>query len=328
MKKLKVNLLKMLKTILLPVIVYLVLLIATGGRFGKPSSLLMVFRLSVIPIMIAYAIGMNMTIGMWDFSVGGIIYASAILGGTLSHKTGTGVWGMFIFIVGIAILFSTLNGILYKLMKIPSLVLTTGMLMVYEALPRVIGIKEVKISISDGVLAQMPWCYIILFVMFALFYVVYNKTSLGYNVKATGANQIIASNAGIDIEKVKFQSFLFGGVFAGLAAVLLLSNNTTIRPIASMGSIHLLFDAMMGVFIAFFLSSSCNFAVGIVIGTVSMQMLTSGLVAMGLDTNARSIASGLFLLILLIISSNQGSFAKMVRRKQLAKEANLKYTEG
>lgn len=314
-----------LKTIILPITIYLVLLISTGGRFGQSASMMLVLRQSVIPIMIAFAVGFNMTMGMWDLSAGAVVYAAAILGTHAANLTQTGVVGMVIFCMAIAIGLSVLTGMLYKFMKVPSIVLTVGVTMLYEALPRLFKISMVKIPISNSILSQLPWCFIILAGAFILFYILFNFTAFGHNVRAIGANQKIARNSGVNIDKTKLISFVLSGVFIGITSVIYMSNMTAIKPTTAFGSSGLIFDSMMGIFIAFFLEKYSNFTVGIVIGAFSMQILTSGLVALGLGTTTRDITQGLFLLVLLIFSSNQGVFDAIRNRKQLARIANEKY---
>lgn len=102
---------------------------------------------------------------------------------------------------------------------------------------------------------------------------------------------------------------------------------TVVWPAPTFGSVNLIFDAMMGVFIAFFLEKYCNFSIGIIIGALSMNILTSGLVALGLDTTTRDITQGLFLLVLLIFSSNQGVIDAIRNKKRLACAADEKYKE-
>ena len=316
---------RVLKVVILPLAIYLVMLISTGGRFGMGNSMTLVLRQSVIPILIALAIGCNMTIGMWDFSAGGVVMTAAFLGGYFAKETGAGIVGMLVICMAVAIGLTMLTGLLYNLMKVPSLVLTVGLVMVYEAIPRLLSLTRVQINIKDGVLSQSPWCFIILIGMFVLFYIVFNYTTFGFNVKAIGANQAIANSAGVNLSKTKFIAFTFGGVFLGVAATLYMSNMTTLVPPTAFGSVGLIFDAMMGIFVAFFLQRYCNFAIGIVIGTIAMQMLNSGLVALGLETTMRDITSGLFLLVLLIVSSNQGRIEDIRTRKQLARKANEQY---
>jgi ribose/xylose/arabinose/galactoside ABC-type transport system permease subunit len=161
--------------------------------------------------------------------------------------------------------------------------------------------------------------------MVVLFYIIFNKSAYGHKVKAVGSNQVIAQNAGINIMKIKVRGFIFGGVFVGVAAVLYLSNTKVMMVPAMLGSVNLIFNAMMGIFIAFFLQRYCNFVFGIVIGTLSMQILTSGLVALGISGTLQNITSGLFLLVLLIVSSNQGIFSSRKRIKQYTDLANTQY---
>jgi ribose transport system permease protein len=206
------------------------------------------------------------------------------------------------------------------------MVLTVGLVMVYEASTFVLfkG-KGVLISGDITILSRAPYCFIILAVMFGIFYVVFNYTSFGHNVRALGNGQLIARNAGLSPGKTKFKSFLFGGLFLGVAAVINISTKGKLTAATSMASVATVFDAMMGIFIGLFLTKYCNMAFGVAIGAFTMKMLNTGLIALGLSTTVRDISSGLFLLIILIISNNQGLFADMKSKRTRAREANAKY---
>ena len=309
------------KSLLLPVIVYIVLTISTGGRFGKPAAMLLVLRQSVVPLLLAMACAFVMPLGMWDFSAGAVMMTSAILCGAVSIKTGMGIPAMVVTGILTGLVLSMVTGLLYNVMKVPSMVLTVGLAMVYEAIPRLFSADFIQIKIRDNTLARVPWCFVVLAVFFAIFYVVTNRTAYGKNVRAIGANQVIANNAGVDLQKTKFISFALSGLFCGVAGVLFMSNSITLQAPVAFGSVGQIFDAMMGIFIAFFLERYCNFAFGIVIGTLSMKMLTSGLIALGLSTTVRDITTGAFLLVLLIFSSNQSLLDQIRNRRAVRKRA-------
>lgn len=61
---------------------------------------------------------------------------------------------------------------------------------------------------------------------------------------------------------------------------------------------------------------------------ITMKMLNTGLIAVGFSTTVREITTGLFLLIILGVSSNQGKISDWKAKKQRAKEANEKYAAG
>ena len=60
------------------------------------------------------------------------------------------------------------------------------------------------ISTEDGFLARQPWVFVVLLVMAVLFYVLYNKTPYGHNIRAIGSNQSVALAAGLNLDKIKF----------------------------------------------------------------------------------------------------------------------------
>jgi ribose transport system permease protein len=277
-------------------------------------------------MLIAMALSMLMTMGMWDFSAGSVVYAGAIFGGNIALMTETGIVGVMIFSLITALLFTTLSGVLYNLLRVPSMVLSIGLMMIYEVIPRLIfegGAAE--IPMAWGTLSQSPWCFIIFGIMFTVFNIVYNYTIFGHNVRAIGANQSIAYNAGVNITKIKLQAYIFGGFFLGIAGALFIFTGIRIYPATSMSSITVIFDAMMGVFLAFVLSRYCGFSFGLLIGAFTMRLLGTGLVSYGLSSTVRAICSGLFLLIILCYSANQGRFTAWRERKRVAAEANMLY---
>ena len=150
-------------------------------------------RQCVVAILICWGIILNMTVGMVNFSAGAVILTASIIGGNLAQMTNTGVWGLALFTIMMGVLSGALTGLLYNAMRVPCMVLTIGMMLVFEALPRVVFSNGINLSSSYTVLAQSPWCYLILLAMLAIFYLLYNKTAFGHNLRAIGSNQAISN---------------------------------------------------------------------------------------------------------------------------------------
>lgn len=323
--RLKEYVVRTAKSLFLPIVVYIVFVIIGNGRFGSAASMLVIARQSVMPILISYALAFNMSIGMWDFSAGGVVLIAAIIGGNLAKAADIGILGLIIFCVLTGVLLTMVSGLLYNFMKVPSMVLTIGLVLIYETMSFfVFGGGGVLISGDMTKMALAPYCFIVLGVMFALFYIVFNYTSFGHNVRALGNGQLIARNAGLSPARTKFMSFVFGGVFLGMAAAINISMKGMIRAQGNMASVTTVFDAMMGIFIGLFLTKYCNMAFGVAIGAFTMKMLNTGLIAVGLATTVRDITSGLFLLLILGISSNQGIINEWKTKKAKAERANAK----
>lgn len=311
-------------SVMLPAVVFLVFVLLTGGDFANGQLILTVAKQTIIPMMIAMAMSMPMKMNMLDFSGGSIVYIGAIFGGNIAIMTGTGVVGMLIASIIIVVLFSAFSGALYNLLRVPSMVFSIGVTLIYEIVPRLVfknGAAE--IPMSWGALSQQPLCFIIFIVMFVLFYVVYNHMTLGHNVQAIGANQAIAFNAGVNITRTKFLVFVLGGLFLGVAGALYMASGIRVYAASSMSSISVIFDAMMGVFLANVLSRYSGFSMGLLIGTFTMRLLGTGLISFGLSSTVRAICSGLFLLVIMCYSTNQGRLGAFRARRKIAMEANL-----
>ena len=94
----------------------------------------------------------------------------------------------------------------------------------------------VTIDREGAILGQAPWIFLITALMFVILYVIYNKTKIGFNVKAVGNNELIAKTAGINPRKVKFLAFFIAGCFFGIAGLINLSYGTALSPAKNMGT--------------------------------------------------------------------------------------------
>lgn len=297
-----------LKTLALPFLVVALFALLTGGRSLSWTMLLVTMQQSVVPIILSMALVCNMSLGMWDFSAGGVILAASILGVNFMKLTETGMAGFVLSVLCIAILMATLTGFLNNLLRLPAIVLTIGLVLIYETIPRVLFPAGATLRLKYTFLSSSPYCFAILAVMVLLFHLVYTYTAYGHNVRALAGSVPISRSAGLDEARIKQVGFSFSGVFLGVGAILYMSSNGQLLNVTALGSVASIFGAMMGVFLAFFLSRYCSLSIALVVGTFTMTAMTNGFVALGLSGTLRDIITGLFLLVLLCISANQGRY--------------------
>lgn len=316
------------KAFVLPLAVWAIFSIITAGRFATLTSILSVLRTAVVPLILAMTLSFGMTMNMWNFSAGAVVYACAIFGAMFAGKLNMGIPGLCIFSILIGIILCTLMGILYRQFRVPCLVLSLGVAMVVEALPGIF-IKDGtgKISLLDGYLGSAPWCYIIVILMFAIFAYINSCTTLGANMRAIGANIKIADSAGIDIDKTKFISFVLSGLFLGVAGIVHMSANVSVTGVTGFASASMIFDGIMGVFVAQVLARYINYNVAIIIGTITIRMLSAGLVACGFSSEIRGILTGVFLFVVVSYSTNAGLLERIRSRKRIAEQANEEYSK-
>ena len=84
----------------------------------------------------------------------------------------------------------------------------------------------------------------------------------------------------------------------------------------------MIFDSMMGIFIAAVLAKYVNYCVAVVLGIFTIRMLGTAMVAMGMSSQMRGVMTGVFLLIVLVYSANAGLLDGLKKQKAIAQSVN------
>ena len=316
---------KTVKTLMLPTIVYVIFLAVNFERFGNPSCLYTIFLQSIIPAITAYAVSFGYICGIFDFTIGSRIIITGLVGGILSAQYGMA--GLIIGCIVTSFVIAVITGLLNWVLKIPSLVLTMGLTMIYEIFGKNISgqFSFISIDYQYAFLGATPYIIIILIAVAVIFYFIYNYTKFSYHMRAVGSNEIIAKNAGIKTQVIKFLSFVIGSIFIAIAALLTISQSGSMGAQVNLGSATLLFKPLMGVMIAIVLQPICNMTFGIFISQMTINTIFIGLIAVGLPDTFQNVVLGVFLLIVMIFSNNieiiNGLITKRKTRKALKQTA-------
>ena len=311
----------------LPVAVFLVFTLLSGGRMANQRTIMAILRQSIQPAIICLGLMLGMRLGMMNFACGAIVLCSAICGMGISNVLGLGLPGFIVFAMLVSLACSALYGFLYNKLRVPCMVLGLGMMLVYEALPRVFFSGGASIKAADGFLARSPYCFWVLLTCILVFYVLFNKTAYGHNLRAVGANQAIAIASGLDLDKIKFQNFIVGGIFLGVAAVLHLSSSGSLNNVAALGSMTVMMDAFMGVFLGMLLGRWIDLSVAIYLGVVTMKIISNGFVAIGMSATWQDVVTGVFLLAVMAVSANAALPERLRLDKLFAAQADAEYAK-
>lgn len=205
-----------------------VLFVVVGGvnqRFLSNTNINSIFAGNAY-IAIA-AIGMSMVIiaGHIDVSVGALIGVIATIAGTLAVKDYP-VWVAWSVPVLFAIAFNAGVGALVAYARIPSIVVTLGMLSILKGgLISATAGEWISNLPPDFMIAQMRpfgipsavYFMVVLTVIAALFL---RYTDFGRSIYAVGGNMEAARAAGINPERTVVGVFALHGFFAGVAGIL------------------------------------------------------------------------------------------------------------
>ena len=317
------------KTLIWPVAIFVVFfalirIFNPSSAFGNLTSLNSICIQGILSALIAMAMTCNMLNDRWDFSMGIICVTTSFIVSPIVTQFKLGSWGLLILCIVVCVILCMINAELYLLIRVPMLVISIGLLMVYETLNRVINDgKGAKLAGNVYTLfGKAPWIYILAFVVFMVFLIIFTYTKFGYNVRALGNNQAIANNIGVNETKSVVLSYILCGVILGVAACVNASMKGNIEASSTFNNnMGMMFTAFPAVFIGLYLYRYTNITWGIFIGAVCISMMKAGVLALGLPSAVQDIGVGAFLFFFIALTTNQGRFLDWSARRAAMKMA-------
>ncbi len=290
--------------LLLVVLSWAVFKIITPSNFGAPNDLVKYFETGIIEAVGAVGFYFVMVMGMFDFSIGANIMMSAIVGCVFASRFGMGYFGLIFGCILSGLLVGLLNGLFYIKLRIPSMIVTTGLALIYEALANYIGGAVAQTLPSElRAFGQKPGNIILAVIAFVLSFMILNYTKIGTYTYAIGSNEFVAKNMGINVNKYKVLAFVISGAFFGLMSVLTISYGSSMVAVTGMQSMSRNFPPTMGCFFGLAFKKYGIPIQAIIIGEFVIQIIFFGFIALGAPTAIQQVITGLALLIIITLTS-------------------------
>lgn len=307
---------KIVMTLALPVIVYGIFLLICFERFNNFNCAYTIFLQSIVPAITAYAYAFIYMSGLFDFTIGARIIISGLVGGIASAQFGMA--GLLIGTLAASVAVALVTGVLNWLCRIPSLILTMALTMVFEILGKNIAgrFSFVSIDYKYAMFGSAPWIIVVLAVCALLFYFIFNHTKFSYHMRAVGSNEAVSKNAGIHVQTVKLLCFVTGSIFVAVTAVLTISQSGSMGAQTNLGSATLLFKPLMAIIIAEVLQPVCDMTIGIFVGQFTLNTIFIGLIAAGFPDTFQNIFLGVFLLIVMIFTNNVETVKEYIHKRK------------
>jgi rhamnose transport system permease protein len=221
-----------------------------------------------------------------DLSVGSVLGLSAYIVGDLFKYHNIPVWSGFVIGTLIGTAAGALNGFIVTALRVPSLVVTLGMLYVIRGIDGVIVngeqidpqyIPNSFTEIGYRNLFGIPWLAIIVAVVVAIVGYAMRSFRASRDLYAIGSNPDAAALAGIPIQRRVFTAFLISGTLAGLAGSLFLALHTQISNNGGVGYELSVVAAVVVGGVAIFGGSGT--VVGAALGALLLNTINQALVA-------------------------------------------------
>lgn len=284
-----------------PILLFVVLGIIFRGTIGT-NNIPSLLQQAVAPAILGWGVLFNIKVGNWDFSVGSVVLLSAIVGGNIAVRLNWGFAGLLICCLLIAALAGVVVGLVYYFLKIPTIITSIGMLLIYESISSYVFDGQ-GIYLTGWNLLGTTEIVIIAVVAAVAAYLVFYRSSIGYNVRAVGNNMNIAAQNGLNVYSVKAVAIIVAGLFAGLYAFISLGTSGVQKTVSSMGTMGTCFDAMMCVFVGMSITRRGNLVLGIFCGSLVMQLVKLALMAIGIPSEYNSIFIAIFVLIFMTLDA-------------------------
>jgi rhamnose transport system permease protein len=199
--------------------------------------------------ILALALALLIIAGEIDLSIAAILALCSLAMG-YAMKAGAGPVGMTLAALMTGAVAGAVNGVLVTRYKLPSIVVTIGTLSLYRGLALVAlgdqaisGYPEVFSTLGNsyvGEIIGVRWLIIpiefAILVVFALAVgVTLHRTVAGRRLYAIGANPVAARFSGIEVDRYRLALFVFSGLMAALAAIMLTGRIGSTRPNIAMG---------------------------------------------------------------------------------------------
>jgi hypothetical protein len=299
--------------VLLVILSWAIFKILTPANFGSPSNMLSYFQASLIATTGAVGFYFVMVMGMFDFSIGANIMLSAIVGSVFAGRFGMGYMGLILGCILTGTIVGFFNGFFYVNLRIPSMIVTTGLALIYESIANYIaGGVEQTLASELRIFGRMPGDIILALIAFAIAYLILNYTKIGTYTYAIGSNEFVAKNMGINVKKYKVLAFVISGAFLGIMSILTISYGSSMVAVTGMASMSRNFIPTMGCFFGLAFKKYGMPLQAIIIGEFIINIIFFGFIALGAPTAIQDVITGITLLIIITLTTkvNKGDIVK------------------
>lgn len=297
-------------TILALIALCLFLALSTN-TFLRPINILNILRqMSEVSII---AVGMTMLIitGEFDLSVGSMYGLSAVIMGILVRDFGWNMWTGFVAALIAGLGAGLINGLLTTKVKIPSFIVTLGMLSILRGAALVLA-EGYPVSglpadssfftvMSGQLFGFVPTQVIWMLGINIVGAIILSRFVFGYHVYSTGSNRRATMLSGINTDWVQIRAFMITSFLAALSGGIMVAHLSSATPLAGQGNE---LDVIAAVVIGgTALAGGSGSIFGTFLGAAIMSVLRNGLVLLGVSSYWQVAAIGAVILIAVIIDT-------------------------
>jgi len=287
------------------VVVFFAVVLQDRG-FLTADNFANIARQTAMVSIMAFGMTFVLSAGEIDLSIGSIVAFCAMVVAILLRETNLVVAVAGALAAGLLI--GLVNGLLTTRLRIPSFLVTLGMLSIVVGLARITtNLEPVPVVdqtyaflFGSGSIGPIPILLIWTAGFLVVFHVLLRHTPFGRQVLATGGNRIAASYSGIDTDRIKVLVLMISAGTAAVAGMLYAGRLQGAR--YTLGEADLLTVIAATVIGGTSMFGGRGSIVGALVGSLLMGVLNNGLLLLGLSVSEQLVARGVIIIAAVALS--------------------------
>ncbi len=291
------------------ILIFVILCAAQGIAFFETGNHVLIFFRSVATVTLTtFALSINLDSGRFDFSLGSIALLSSAVGATLTLSLDLSAPMMLVITLAAGVALGAFSGLLYVLLRLPALITSLGVTLLYESLVAILSGSGVTFGTKKELTAfskSTPNMILVTVIAFLFIYFVMNYTKFGFHYAALKDGQKVAVDTGIKEVGNAIGCYAIAGGMMGLVGYINATLNGMIQVSLDFGSMGAMFVAFLPMFIGSFIGRFSENHFGMVLGAATYAAIQLGFVRLGISSEVQSLVSALVLVGFLIYLNNE-----------------------
>lgn len=310
--------------LVLPVAMYMIMLIACYANGKMFFGTWMMWRTMIpdiaVSVTCAMGIGLQFKNGRMDFSGGATMLLVTIIAGNIALQYGSNPILFALLCLILCVIFSIITAVLYVYGRLPIVITTIGMAMLYESITCLLYNGAGVNLVATAPIKAFSAFPLVLFPLIAaiLIYAVYSyMTVTGKQSRLLANNQSAAVNIGINENKNVIISYIFSGLIFGFATMVYASTGIMRASFSSLSTVGSLFSNILPVFIGLMLARFCGDTIGTILGSITLCLMSFGLEVVfsaEMGSAITMVITGVFILVINTVSSMGDAWIAAIRK--------------
>jgi simple sugar transport system permease protein len=270
------------------------------------SIFTVVSELGIVSIGITFL----MISGEFDLSIGSVFAFTIVVFG-ISLNAGIPLFLALLISLACGAFTGFINGIITIKAKIPSFIVTLGMMMWWRGVVLFLSRGDIYFKyagnpnalriLNQPIFKYFRTSFIWFLCLIIIFQIILTRTKYGNSVFAVGGNIESARALGINVDRIKLTSFIIVGVLTALAGCLFFARFQTLDPQTGKGmELEAITACVIG---GTMLAGGYGSTIGTFIGVFITGMLSAALILLGVSAYYYQAFIGLILILAVIMNS-------------------------